>query len=106
MLKFNNAIGYLDQTKINGDAIIDIGLDTVYVRSNIRVYDVNSELFIYDEIQLTYDEYEKYKTDVLLNDVIKLKQDSEKINLLQSENDALKTSVDELTNAVVMISML
>lgn len=36
---------------------IIIGVDTVYLHSNVRKYEDEEDMYIYDEVQLTKDEY-------------------------------------------------
>lgn len=36
---------------------IIIGVDTVYLHSNVRKYENEEDMYIYDEVQLTKDEY-------------------------------------------------
>ena len=66
MIKLKNVIGSKDSSKE-----LIIGKDTVYIHTNIRPYEdknddkEKSELYIYDEVQMSKDEYlEMFKDNV------------------------------------------
>lgn len=63
MIKLKDVIGSKEASKV-----LIIGKDTVYIHSNIRPYEdkndekkEKSELYIYDEVQMTKDEYLEIK---------------------------------------------
>lgn len=63
MIKLKNVIGSKEASKE-----LVIGKDTVYIHTNIRPYEdknddkkEKSELYIYDEVQMTKDEYLEMK---------------------------------------------
>jgi wobble nucleotide-excising tRNase len=89
-----NVNGYIDILKIINNRNVEFNKDTVYIRSNIKQSEDNPELFIYDEIQMTYDEYEKSKDKYIIEDL-----DGE-IATLKSENDLLKGCIMELADVV------
>lgn len=101
MIEIKNVIG--SDVMVNcglSERYIDINVDTVYIRTNIRKSDENDELYIYDELQLTLEEWKDYKTTLLLNDVEDLKKSKEKIAKLQDENELLKGCIMELASIV------
>lgn len=67
MMKLKDVIGSKEASKE-----LVIGKDTVYIHTNIRPYvdkndekEVKSDLYIYDEVQMSKDEYlEKFKDNV------------------------------------------
>ncbi|MBU5332134.1 hypothetical protein KQI61_07975 [Anaerocolumna aminovalerica] len=101
MIEIKNVIG--SDAMVNyglSERYIDINVDTVYIRTNIKKSEENDKLYIYDELQLTIDEYENYKTTLLLNDMEDLKKYKEKIAKLQEENELLKGCIMELASIV------
>lgn len=94
MYEFKDVNGCLNKQDIKNNRNIEFNKDTVYIRSNIKQSDDNPELFIYDEVQLTYEEYDKYK-DKYTVEVLE-----EEISSLKSENDLLKGCIMEMADVV------
>ncbi|MGN6713783.1 hypothetical protein [Anaerocolumna jejuensis] len=74
MYQLKNVIGFIEIDKVINKINIEIDKDTVYIRSNIKQFDDNAGLYQYDELQMTYEEYEKYKEQLYLEDVNILKE--------------------------------
>jgi len=70
---------------------VDFNVDTVYVRTNIQK--TENDLYTYNELQMTYDEYAAYKDSLLIEDVEILKLELRKIS---KTIDIENSSYDEI----------
>lgn len=97
MYQLKDVIGYIEINNIINNINIEINKDTVYIRSNIKRFDDNAELYQYDELQMTYEEYEKYKEQLYLEDINTLK---EKVSIIDKQVnpvfDLKNAALDEL----------
>lgn len=95
-----DVVGHIDSSNIINNRNIDINIDTVYIRTNIKKLNEYDDLYSYDELQLTLDEWKDYKTTLIINDINELKKKEEVIDSLQDGNELLKGCIIELANEI------
>lgn len=97
---YNNVLGYLHINN-NETKSVEFNVDTVYVRSNIKKSESGFELYIYDELQMTYKEYEEYQDNLYLSD---LETIHKKVGEIDNKiNQEFKSQIDSINMALAEI---
>ncbi len=101
MDEFKNVKGYINISSIENGQNIEINKDTVYIRSNIKQFEDNAELYQYDELQMTYEEYEKYNDNLYLNNIEIIQK---KVGDIYNKiNQEIKSQIDSINIALAEI---
>lgn len=100
MNSIKDVVGHIDSSNIINNRNIDINIDTVYIRTNIKKFNEDDDLYSYDELQLTLNEWKDYKATLIINDINELKKKEELIDSLQDRNELLTGCIIELANKI------